>query len=300
MAPGPALAELYRQLLDGEAAASHLSPAALAAEHAPPVRLPSFDGLPERLAQATVAPFVGRDAPIARLRELLDGAKAGEGALVLIVGEGGIGKTRLAAELANRAGPLTVLYGRCDEDEAIPFGPWVEVLTRLLVRNPTIDLEAVLEGDASILARLVPGLLALLPELREAEVGDPETERHRLFAAVASLITRLAAREPLLLVLDDLHWADRSSLILLRQIARGEALGRVLIVGTYRDNEITEGHALTEILGDLERDRPRRGSRWGAWRARIWRCSSSDGEASSYHWKRSTRSITRRPATPSS
>ena len=224
-----------------------------------PPRLPAAtvaDRLPERLAQAALALFVGRGEQIQRLAALLDRAATGEGALVLIAGEGGIGKTRLAAELASRARPLTVLYGRCDEDESTPFGLWVEVLTRLLVANPEIDVETTLAGEGPVLARLIPELRDLVPGLPEVTSGDADTDRNRLFAAVASVITRLAARAPLLLVLDDLHWADSSSLTLLRQVARGDALRRVLIIGTYRDTELADEHPLADLLGDLERDRP--------------------------------------------
>ncbi len=155
--------------------------------------------LPERLMQAAAGDFVGRSEELDRLAGLLEQAAAGDGAFVVIAGEGGIGKTRLVAELATRARDVVVLYGRCDEDEVTPFGP---------------------------------------------------------FAAVTTLVERLAARKPLLLVLDDLHWADRSSLRLLRQLAASETLGRVLIVGTYRDTELPDRHPLVETLASLERDRP--------------------------------------------
>jgi DNA-binding SARP family transcriptional activator len=212
--------------------------------------------VPERLGQAATAEFVGRTPELERLARLVEQAAAGDGAFVAIAGEGGIGKTRLVAELALRAPELVVLYGRCDEDEVTPFGPWVELLTRRLAETPDAELEASLAGQGPSLVRLIPELRWRLPALTAEPDGDPEDERRRLFAAVAALVAGLAAREPLLLVLDDLHWADRSSLLLLRQLASSETLGRVLIVGTYRDTELAEGHPLIETLAGLERDRP--------------------------------------------
>src|SRR5262249_21460422 len=117
------------------------------------------------------------------------------------------------------------------------------------------DLESLLDGHAPYAARLVPELRLRIPEISLDLVGDPEEEQHRLFSAIAALVELLAEHEPLLLVLDDLHWADRSSLLLLRQLAGG-SLERVLLVGTFRDGELPEGHFLTEVLADLERDRP--------------------------------------------
>jgi DNA-binding winged helix-turn-helix (wHTH) protein/tetratricopeptide (TPR) repeat protein len=212
--------------------------------------------VPERLAQAAAADFVGRAKELDRLAELLERAAAGDGAFVVIAGEGGIGKTRLLAELASRSHDLVVLYGRCDEDEGTPFGPWIELLTRCLADVLDAELHTSLAGQAPSLVRLIPELRLRLPALPLEAHGDPEEERRHLFAAVMTLIERLSAQDPLLLVLDDLHWADRSSLLLLRQLASSETLGRVLIVGTYRDTELPERHPLIETLASLERDHP--------------------------------------------
>jgi tetratricopeptide (TPR) repeat protein len=151
---------------------------------------------------------------------------------------------------------VPVLYGRCDENEVTPFGLWAELLSRPFEAIPDDELEAIVDGYGSSLARLIPELRLRLPTPDSEMHGDPEDERRQLFAAVATLIERLAAHRPLLLLLDDLHWADRSSLLLLRQIAGGESLERVLIVGTYRDTELPDSHPLVELLADLERDRP--------------------------------------------
>jgi predicted ATPase len=212
-------------------------------------------GVPDRLAQAAAAaPFVGRTEQLERLAALLDQTAGGQGALVVIAGEGGIGKTRRAAELAGRASGFAVMYGRCEED-GTPFGPWVEALTRRFAETPDDELEAVLGSHGLYAVRLMSELRTRIPGLPPDPAGEPEVERRRLLSAIADLVERFAEREPLLLVLDDLHWADRSSLLLLRQLAAG-ALDRVLVIGTYRDSELPEGHSLPAILGDLERDRP--------------------------------------------
>ena len=212
--------------------------------------------LPDRLVQALAAPWVGREAALDRLRELADQAAAGSSGLVLIGGDGGIGKTRLVAELASGLPGFDVLYGRCDEEEIFPYGPWVDLLRPRLDAMGGTELAAVVGGGASDLLRLLPELRQKLPsDGGPVPAFDPETERRLLFLAVAQVVARLARRRPLLLVLDDLHWADRSSLLLARHIARELHIGRVLIVGTFRDTELGPGHPLPGMIADVERDR---------------------------------------------
>ncbi len=217
---------------------------------------PEHRRLPERLVQALAAPWVGREAALDRLRALAHEAAAGSSGLVWIGGDGGIGKTRLVAELAAALPDFDVLYGRCDEEEIFPYGPWIDLLRPRLDAMGGTELAAVLGGGASNLIRLLPELRQRLPSDGDpGPVADPETERHLLFLAVARVVTRLARRRPLLLVLDDLHWADRSSLLLARHVARELQLGRVLIVGTFRDTELEPGHPLPDVIADVERDR---------------------------------------------
>ena len=255
--PGPALVQLYERLLmaEDEPAPPPAAPAPAAAAPAPATPLV---GLPETLEEAVAgSPLVGRQAPLQRLRaELKSVEEGGSSGLILLAGEGGIGKTRLAAELAREAESFTVLFGRCDEEELFPFGPWIRMLDDHLARLSEGDLRALIADDGPDLARLVPDLRVRFPDLPAPASSDPETERAALFSAVIRLAERLSRRSPLLLILDDLQWADRSSLRLLRPLVRALRDAPVLLLGTYRDNELTARHPLLETLTDLERDRP--------------------------------------------
>jgi DNA-binding SARP family transcriptional activator len=255
MAPGEAVRVVHERLLRGEPATP---PGAGRRAGAAPGRpgAATASGLPDRLAQAVATPLVGRAEPLARLTGELDRARAGRTGLVLVTGEGGIGKTRLLAAVAASAADFDVLYGRCDEEQLFPFGPWIELLGGHLARLPDAELSALLGASGAELARLLPDLRARVPGLPEPEHGDPESERRRLFSAVVDVVGRLAARGPLVIMIDDLHWADRSSLLLGRQVARTTELGPVLMLGSYRDTELGEHHPLIELMADLERDQP--------------------------------------------
>src|SRR3954452_16670765 len=254
--PGPGLVQLYERLLMTEDEPAPAPAAPAAASTGPAAAAPDV-GLPETLEDALATPLVGRQAPLQRLRaELRTVQEGGNSGLILLAGEGGIGKTRLAAELAHEAESFTVLFGRCDEEELFPFGPWIRMLDDHLQRLNEADLRALIADDGPDLARLIPDLRVRIPELPAPASSDPETERAALFAAVIRLAERLSRQAPLLLILDDLQWADRSSLRLLRPLVRALRASPVLLVGTYRDNELGARHPLLETLTDLERDRP--------------------------------------------
>ena len=201
--PGPLLQSLHQQLL-----------------HAEPPTVVSRPPLPDRLAAALETPLVGRREPLARLQAELRRAREGESPIVLVTGEGGIGKTRLIAEVANGAGDFAVLYGRCDEDQLFPFGPWIEMLGGALARVADAELPALLGAEGPELARLLPELRGRVPGLAAPGPSDPDSELRHLYTAVVALVRRLARRRPLLAIIDDLHWADRSSLLLGRHLVR--------------------------------------------------------------------------------
>lgn len=197
--------------------------------------------------------FVGRDGELERLAQLWKEAGAGRLRVALVAGEPGVGKTRLAAEFASRVHDegATVLAGRCDEDLGVPYQPMVEALRHFVDHASVLsDRLGRYRGE---LARLVPELPDRIPGLPLPLRSDPETERYRLFDAVAAWLAAASTDEPLLLVLDDLQWAAKPTLMLLRHVARAAAGGRVLVLGTYRDTELTFDHPLVEVVADLRR-----------------------------------------------
>ena len=167
--------------------------------------------------------FVGRERELAELTTALEDALSGRGRLVMLVGEPGIGKTRTAQELATVAETrgAQVLWGRC--------------------------------GAADI-AEIVPGIRGKLTDLETPPALEQEQARFRLFDSITTFLKNAAQRQPLILVLDDLHWADRSSLLLLEFLAREIGASPFLLIGSYRDVEITRRHALSQTLGSLVRE----------------------------------------------
>lgn len=225
------------------------------APSAPPLhRLGQTVPLPPLLCRPEAVPLVGRDAELVQLQAALDGAGAGDQRAVMVGGEPGIGKTRLAAETARaaHAGGTVILAGRCDEDLGVPYQPFVEALRHLADHSGDGDLSARLGRYGGELARLVPELsqrgLGLSPPLS----SDPETERYRLFDAVAAWLGATSSADPVLLVLDDLQWATKPTVLLLRHVLRSPEPMRVLVLGTYRQTEV-EGTPMAELLADLRR-----------------------------------------------
>ena len=201
-------------------------------------------------------PFVGRQRELAELTQRLDAASQGRGGVVLIAGEPGIGKTRLAEEVAAQAKEcgVWVLWGRCYEGEGAPaFWPWVQVLRTLLRGQEADAVRAALGPDAAALAQLLPELHTLLPDLPAPPALEPAQARFRLFEAVTTVLTRAAAARPLVLLLDDLHWADAPSLLLVEFLAQELTESNLLLVGTYRDIEVRRGQPLAATLGTLAR-----------------------------------------------
>lgn len=177
----------------------------------------------------------------------------------MLAGEAGIGKTWIAREVAREAGHrgAVVLWGSCLEgDWQPPYGPWAEALGDYLRVGAPGDLRPALGPGAAALARIVPEIRSLLPDTPSAPPISPNEERLRLYAAVTEFLLSLSRQAPVLLVLDDLHWADRDSLGLLRNLVRSLPRSRILVVGAYRDAEVelTRGNPLADSLAALHRE----------------------------------------------
>jgi DNA-binding SARP family transcriptional activator len=200
--------------------------------------------------------FVGRAADIEVLTGVYADVARGDRRFMLVSGEPGIGKTRLAAEFARRAHDqgAIVLYGRCDEEALLAQQPFVEALRHYLRGSSAHDHVARLPRTGAELRRLVPEIADLIPTLPAPLAGDPEGARSRLFEAVGSLLCEAAQETPLVLVLDDLHWADRATLLLLKYLIRYPADARLMVLGLYRDTEVDPEHPLSAALASLGRE----------------------------------------------
>ncbi|HSL27160.1 MAG TPA: AAA family ATPase [Acidimicrobiia bacterium] len=205
------------------------------------------------------APFVGRDTERADLRRAFRTAIGGSGSLILVAGEAGVGKTRLIEEVAAEAEGrgMRVLVGHSVEMEgAAPYLPLVEILEEALTssRSPIAFREAL--GDlAPELARLVPGLRRLYPDMPAPLDIPPEQSRRYLWDTVADFIRRASQVGPLMLVFEDLHWGDESTFHFLEYLAPLLAEMPVLVVGSYRDTEVGPSHLLARTIGELTRRR---------------------------------------------
>jgi DNA-binding CsgD family transcriptional regulator len=201
-------------------------------------------------------PFVGREAELAALTADLEAALTGSGGVVLLAGEPGIGKTRLAEELAAQATArdTLVLWGRCWEGEGAPaFWPWIQLVRTYVYGSDPAALRNEMGAGAADIAQLVPAIREHLPELPTPPPTDPEAARFRLFDSLSGFLRAAAAHRPLLLVLDDLHWADAPSLALLRFVGRELEGAELLVLGVYRHTEVDRGHPLLAMLADLTR-----------------------------------------------
>jgi tetratricopeptide (TPR) repeat protein/predicted Ser/Thr protein kinase len=201
--------------------------------------------------------FVGREHERGRLAEAWSLAKAGTRHLCLIAGEPGIGKTRLALEFARQCADenATVLVGRCDEEALVPYQPFVEAIGWYARTAPDAAFKAAIPANgAGDLAAFAPEFLARLPNAPEPTPMNAAGQRYRLFESVSALLSALSSAAPVLLLIEDLHWADKPTLSLLRHVVRGSDPAALLLLGTYRDSEVVAGHPLGELLADFRRE----------------------------------------------
>src|SRR4051794_10930685 len=216
-------------------------------------------GVPLQSALATEiasGPFVGRHDALERLRAHYERAKEGVRQVVLVSGEPGIGKSRLASEIAREAheAGATVLYGRSDAESLVPYQPFVTAVQHYMAHRDSLELPPELQPELSELARLVPALRRHLPELREPLAEDGQTRRYRLFEAVTRILARIAREAPTVLVLDDLQWADASTALLLGHMLQDVESMQLLVVATIRESGGHRAEEVTELLSRLYRD----------------------------------------------
>ncbi len=244
IAPSPEAIQAHERLLNPPAARQSLTTAATAAEIE----------VPAELAAAASGPLVGRQVEMEQLEAWWQ-APHGQ-RVMFLAGDPGIGKTRLLAETAVRAfaSGAIVLAGRAPEETLVPYQPFLEALGHYVFRAPLEELRVVAREYGAELGRLIPELRRRVPELPPPDPGDPETDRYRLFEAVAGLLAEISAAVPVLIVLDDLQWADRPTLLLLRHLARSPHNTRLWIMGAYRDVD-QWGEGFDAALAGLRRER---------------------------------------------
>lgn len=256
--PGKELAQLHRAIKLRDPSLDWVPPAS--PEHAR-----STDARPSSASQPAAPPvqgasrvgFVGREAEFGRLRAALADARAGQGRLVLVGGEMGIGKSRIAYELADEAQAvgMEVLWGWMWEADGAPtFWPWVLIMRSWMATRAPERLRQVLGSDAAVIAQLLPEVAERLPGLPDPPSLKPAEARFRLFDAVTRVLKRVASMRPLVLVLDDLHRADVPSLLLLQFLARELGDAHILVVGTFRDTKADQDQLFVGVLAELGRE----------------------------------------------
>ncbi len=252
--PSPEAIEIHERLL---------RPQRSAAVHAPE-EVDAATPLPAELRARASGGLIGRRRELELLEdrwaaattsEPAGGAVSGE-RLVLLTGEAGVGKTRLASEFARRVHDdgATVLAGRCPQDPLTAYQPFVEAM-RLYVMSASLPVLRAATGEyGAELGRLLPELRQRAPELVADTPIEADLERYRLFEAVVGMLRHAARSAPLLLVLDDLQWADRPTMLLLRHLVRASDTGPLLVLGAIRSGT-APGVAFDDLLGELRRDR---------------------------------------------
>jgi predicted ATPase len=202
--------------------------------------------------------FVGRHREMDDQKAALEDALGGRGRMVTLVGEPGVGKTRTAQELVTyaRLRGVQVLWGRCYEDRGMPpYWPWVQAIRSYMQNTDPEQLRSEMGAGAADIAEIVSDVRDQFPDLPTPQLAEPEQARFRLHDAIATLLKNASQKLPIMLVLDDIHWSDTASLLLLEFVARELSGARLLLVGTYRDMELNRRHPLAQTLGELTRER---------------------------------------------
>jgi DNA-binding CsgD family transcriptional regulator/pterin-4a-carbinolamine dehydratase len=201
--------------------------------------------------------FVGRQQEMEELKSALAEARSGQGRLVMLVGEPGIGKTRTAQELAAQAqaSGVQTLWGWCYEQQGTPpFWPWVQLIRSYVHLKDPDQLRTEMGRGTADIAEIVPEVKQKLPDLEPPPAQEPDQARFHLFDSISTFLKNASRTQPLLLVLDDLQWADKPSLLLLQFLARQLKDSNLLMVGCYRNVELSRQHPLTGTLAQLSRE----------------------------------------------
>ena len=213
--------------------------------------------LPARFEITPAIGVIGRASESTLLADAFKRVAAYEGREVaLVCGEAGVGKTTLvtqAARTAHQTGAV-VLLGRCHEDLGLPYGPFTESITHYVNHAPEEVLRSHVRSHGGALGTIAPALRQRLGELPAPQSSDPDTERYLLYGAVVGLLAQEAEHRPVLLVLDDLQWADTPSLQLFRHVVANTSHLPILFLGTYRDSELSGSLPLADTLVGLQRE----------------------------------------------
>jgi pimeloyl-ACP methyl ester carboxylesterase len=223
----------------------------MAVEDLEPVPLPPMIAAMERSA------FVGRDEELAELRQSWEEACNERREIVFLAGEPGIGKTRLVAEFAHsvHAEGATVLLGGAEEGSGFPNQPFIEALRHYVALCPISILREQISTYGAELTRMIPEINQRLPHLPVLQPPKSNSERYRVYDAFADMLAKACDFQPVLLILEDLHWAENETLLLLKHIARTTLQSSLLILATYRDTELPRTHPLIGTLSGLRRGR---------------------------------------------
>src|SRR6266699_3169461 len=204
------------------------------------------------------APLVGRQRELMLVLSHFEAAKAGHAHVVLLVGEPGIGKTRLLDEVALRTahdGAIVLRGGSSEAEGMPPFLPFLEALGQHIQTTPVDHLREQVAAAPEVLASLFPELTVRLGDLRVPSASPPEQARLRLYEAIGAFLEAIGTPHGLVLILDDLQWADSASLDLLCHLARRQSHAHLLLLGAYRESEFAHHPALARTVAELSRQR---------------------------------------------
>ena len=198
--------------------------------------------------------FIGRENELKQLQTIYDRVTSGQGSIVSLVGDPGVGKSTLSEQLSTyaRLRGGKVLHGYCYESMSMPYLPFIELIRFFLSSNQSMDLRKYLENIAIDLARILPELQNTF-NVQPQPLGDPQRERYQLMQAVTSFLKIIARNKPVVLIIEDIHDADKGTLEMLMHVARSLWEIGILIICTYRDIELDRNNSLSETILNLER-----------------------------------------------